>query len=189
MLGGLFHWFSVALLRYHQNPLSPSCGSPGCLEFSASLLIGSLATAVFWQPEAPTHLPQVLQEAWPLGFQKADCHPAFLSCGSLETMENVELLPSSARQQWCPAAPSTSWHGVGVVSLLSPGSPVPEVGKAGPYLWRTVTWWQQLSHVHCVALPQEQSTGKSQPEDSAHLLASSKSNQRKKLTVRAFSST
>lgn len=175
ILGGLFHWFLVALLRHHQNPLSLSLGSTSCLELTASLLIGPQATAAFWQPEAPTHLPQVLQEAWPLGFQKADCHPAFLSCRSLETMENAELLPSSARQQWCPAAPSTSWHGVGVwgVSRLSPGSPVPQIGKAGPYLWRTVTWWRQLSHVHCVTLPQEQSTGKYQPEDSAHLLASS----------------
>lgn len=113
ILGGLFHWFLVALLRYHQNPLSLSCGSPSCLELTASLLIGPQATAAFGQPEAPTHLPQVLQEAWPLGFQKADCHPAFLSCRSLETMENTELLPSSARQQWCPATPSISWHSVG----------------------------------------------------------------------------
>lgn len=102
-------------------------------------------------PHPPTSGPAgSLASGFPEG-----CHPAFLSRGSLEIMENVELLPSSARQHWCPAAPSTSWHRVGVVSLLSPGSPVPQVGKAGPYLRRTVTWWQQLSHVHCVTLPQE----------------------------------
>lgn len=77
------------------------------------------ATTVFWQSEGP-HWPQVLQEAWPLGFQRADGHPAFLSCGSLEAMESSELLlPSSAQPQWYqprPLLPGTGWSG----SLLSP---------------------------------------------------------------------
>lgn len=97
MLGSLFSGCLVTLPRHLQTLPSLSHGSPSCLE----LIAHRRALAI----QRPTHLGS-LQDAWPLGFQKADCHP----------------LPFSAVGPWgpwsalssCPAAlscvPSHSFY-------------------------------------------------------------------------------